>query len=454
MRRWLGCSLLLVAASCKNGATASNTDAGATVTPDPALAASASAAPSALASAAPIDAGATASSPPASDSLELVAVGKSWASKIVWLVSVGSRVWLSGMGFDAYADGDGPFISAPDMLKGLPYDGSKHRIDVVGGYPTLFAMRTRRVNTRMDSPETAVFVRNGETWKEAQKVPHDAVPHAFLYWNGGALLVDSQLEYNAGPFYNPERPGTYFTFVASDGTVSDPKIQLERPFLAWTADSDGTTLSLLGTRGNALSKGDVPNDGASGLMLARGSGKAPMSVAKLGPTSTLWLETYWSRVREETGQAIVRPPPSPFVGEEGAWPKTPALSLFAIADGKPKTIKIGNGGDENCGANDAAAMGSTVYAIVHCMPDATHLVRVADGAKAQRVKMPMLAKKEGGGFRVAREKESSFACEAKQLVTRGADDLFIEAACGAGNSGPGIPAVFRLGRAQEPVILP
>jgi hypothetical protein len=181
-----------------------------------------------------------------------------------------------------------------------------------------------------------------------------------------------------------------------------------------------------------------------------------MKVSVIGPTSGLWLETYGSKVRERAGVAIVRPPQSPFAGEEGAWPKTPALSLFAVADDKPKTVRIGNGGDEQCGANDAVAVGTAVYAIVHCMPESTSIVRVADGGKPARVKLPMLAKKEGGGFRVAREKETAFACEPKQLVTRDVNDLFVEATCGQGPGaeGAGIPAVFRLGRAQDPVILP
>jgi hypothetical protein len=451
--RWFHGSLLLLAAACKNSSPTSNPDAA--VMPDPAVASSASASPSAVASAAAIDAGKALSLPPSSDVLELVAVGKGWSSKIVWLVSIGSRVWLSGMGFDAYADGDGPFIPAPDMLKGLPYESSKHRIEVVGAHPALFALRTKRVNGRIESPEATVFVRNGDAWKQAKPLPHDWFPHAFVGWNGGALLMYSQIELNSGAAYSTNEPGTSFSFVSSDGTVSDPKIAIERTFMAWTADSDGTTLSLLGARGTMPPKGETMG-GANAIAIARGTGKEAMNVTTLGPASAIWLETYSANVRESGATAIVRPPPSPFAAEEGAWPKTPALSLLAVADAKPKTLKIGNGGDEQCGANDAVALGSAVYAIVHCMPDTAFLVRAAEGAKAQRVKMPLLAKKEGGGFRVAHEKENAFACEPKQLVTRGADDLFVEAQCGAGggSEGPGIPAVFRLGRAQEPVILP
>jgi hypothetical protein len=62
------------------------------------------------------------SSPPVprSKELTLVAVGKERGSTILWLKKLGSRVWLSGRGLDAYADGDGPLVRAPDMLKGLP----------------------------------------------------------------------------------------------------------------------------------------------------------------------------------------------------------------------------------------------------------------------------------------------------------------------------------------------
>jgi hypothetical protein len=426
-------------------------DAGARATPDPAV--SAGTADASLATAAMIDAGAHAALPPASDAIELVAVGKGWSSKIVWLVAVGSRVWLSGMGFDAYADEDGPFVPAPDMLKGLPYKLPAHRIQVVGSYPTLFVLRTNNVNGRLASEEATVFVRTGETWKEAPRLPHLDAPHAFVYWNGGALLIDSQIELNASATWEAARAGTTFTFVAADGTVSEPKIPLERAFLAWAADSDGTTLSLLGTRGMAPPKGEAMA-GSSGVVVARGSGKEPMTLTALSPSVTAMLETYSSKVRERTAGAIVFPPPSPFAREEGAWLKTPALSIHAVTDGKAKTVRVGGGGDEQCGVTDATTLGSDVYAILHCLPEATRLVRVADGGKPQNVKLPALAKNEGGGFRVAHEKENAFACTPKKLVARGADDLFIESSCGGATNGAAIPAVFRRGRAQDPVVLP
>src|SRR4051812_25594181 len=99
------------------------------------------------------DGGTSAPLPLASDALEVVAIGKTWSSKILWLQEIGSRVWLSGRNLDAYADGDGPLTKGPDLLAKFPYRPGVHSMRVVGAYPNLFALRTKNVNARMESPE-------------------------------------------------------------------------------------------------------------------------------------------------------------------------------------------------------------------------------------------------------------------------------------------------------------
>jgi len=78
---------------------------------------------------------------PVSTTFELVAAGKKSGSKIVWLRPIGDRVWLSGMGLDAYADGDGPLATSPDLTQGLKQKQGES-YDYTGNGNLLFALRT------------------------------------------------------------------------------------------------------------------------------------------------------------------------------------------------------------------------------------------------------------------------------------------------------------------------
>src|SRR5688500_2331869 len=59
--------------------------------------------------------------PLASDALEVVAIGKTYNSRILWAHALGKRFWLSGSNVDAFAEGDGPLVKGPDILQKLPY---------------------------------------------------------------------------------------------------------------------------------------------------------------------------------------------------------------------------------------------------------------------------------------------------------------------------------------------
>jgi hypothetical protein len=393
--------------------------------------------------------------PLASDALELVAVGKTWTSKIVWLTAHGSRVWLSGTNLDAYADEDGPLVPAPDLLKGLPYESGKHSIRVVGAYPRLFALRTKNVSGRIESPEATVFVYRESAWTQAKPLADQSYPHAFVAWGSGALLVGSQIQLNAAPFYEPGALGTTFEYVGPDGAVSAPRFRVEKNFMAWTADSDGTTLSLLGTRGDAK-KDDGGLQGSTGIWLARGTEKDGFRATPLLPGAMQGGELYMAKVHEHGGAALVTPPTVMAAADQ--W--RPATALFVVRDGSDGKAdrRIPDGDPESCQTGGAALVGDDLYVVRSCFGDkpTTTLLRTPRAGAAAQVKVPMLAKKEGGGFRVAKSGENAFACRPRDLVVRGGDDLWIVALCGGADvfDTGGIPAVFRRGRPQEPVILP
>ena len=79
------------------------------------------------------------------------------------------------------------------------------------------------------------------------------------------------------------------------------------------------------------------------------------------------------------------------------------------------------------------------------------VVRVGPEGKTERVAIPRLVK-EGTGFRAATtkaEQSQGFACSPQAILARGKGDVWVHASCGEG-----LPAIYRLGRPQEPILLP
>ena len=162
------------------------------------------------------------------------------------------------------------------------------------------------------------------------------------------------------------------------------------------------------------------------------------------------MEIYGSKVAELGSVAWVTPPRS--VTIEETWKPTPT-TVFRVADGKSQPKSAWSGDD--CHVQGAAFVETTLFVIRECFGsgEAPSLVRISPDGKRERVKLPMLAKKEGGSFRVATASDKvPFRCDPKKLHVRAPADLWIEAECGG--EGGGIPAVFRRGHAQEAVTLP
>lgn len=386
--------------------------------------------------------------PLTTEDLSLVAVGRRWGSKLIWLKALGGRVWLSGTNLDAYADEDGPLVKGPDLLADLPYTPGKHRLDVVGRYPVLFALRRKDVSGRMDSVEPAVFVRSGGSWTAANKLAIGGHPHAFLAWNGGALVVDSVIQLNASPWWDGKEQGTTFDFVAPDGTVTHPALLDDRAFMAWDGASDDKTLTLVGTK----MQGSLEKGTTTGAWIARGGANGKLTLTALLPKVGIGMEAYGARLVGHGEHTVFVPPANPIV--DTTWEPFRS-AVYVLGEGKPDATKL-EAASEHCRIEDIAVVDESTYVVRECL-DARgrELLRVTGGKSLSKIALPGLVKNPGGGFRMA-TKDAAFACEPTSLTVRGPSDLWVVGRCGVGTErdSPSIPVVFRRGHVQEAVVLP
>lgn len=375
------------------------------------------------------------------DALQLVAVGRGPSSKIVWLRAFGDRVWLSGSNVDAYTDDDGPLEKSRDLLEGLPYAGAVDRLWVAGRYPHLVVVRARPTPGFGSAPELAAFVRVGVQWSPANRLRLQGAPKAVVAWGDGALVLhsaahgDSTLSAPAGEL------GTQLEAIAADGTVTVPDLGLERTFLGWSASSDGTTLSILGTRGG------------QGLVLLRGKRGEPLASHVLAPGRLDGLEWVSSTVHEVGGAALALPP------ESLTAPWRPAGAVYRVTDAVDRrAMPIGGASGPSCYVKSALALENNLWVARECLPGdvKSALVRVPAEGAPSTVALPSIALGADKRYARAGGQPGALPCFPKALVLRGRDDVFVEARCGATSAtdGGGIPAVFRRGRTQTPVELP
>lgn len=442
----VGTVTLVATLGCRRGATPTS-DAGV----------ASAATPSAVVASHGGDAGADAhgaeardAGPPAeitTASLELVAVGRGPSSKLVWLRAFGDRIWLSGANVDAYADDAGPLEKARDLLEGLPYAGAVDRLFVTGRYPNLYAIRARTAAQFGSIPELAAFVRVGQVWTPAGRLRAHGFPKAFVPWGDGALVVHSIVDASSQAGTRPGDTGTVFELIGPDGAVSAPDLGVDRVFLTWSASSDGSTLSLLGTRGD-------DRGGARGLVVLRGKRGAPLTAHTLLPVRITGLEWPGSSVHEDGSTALVSPPRS--LTAYADW--RPAGTVFRVTDGvEQRVVPVSGSQGPLCYVASAAALGDDLYVARECIGAEvpTALLRMSPGATPRAIPLPSIAAGAGGRFAKAAG-NGGLPCFARSIVRRGPDDVFVEARCGttSATDGAGIPAVFRRGRPQVPIDLP
>jgi hypothetical protein len=400
--------------------------------------------------------------PAAPDELGVVAIGRTYGSRILWAHAIGSRFWLSARNLDAFADGDGALAKGPDLLAKLPYKPGVHRMDVVGAWPHLFAMRVKNVNGRMESPEATAFVYHAEdggpgTWTQAAALPDDMFPDAFFAYRDGAVEMRSQIERNAGPFYSPERAGTTFTFIGPDGKVSPLDLHLPRTFMAWDAASDGSAVALVGTiAAAAKTKDDIPSGSGVHVLLAGPDGAVARAQVERTTDATTWLELYATQVRARGGVALEIPARQ--TGDDSA--KRALTAWLVGSDGKPHARAFA--GNEWCRLAQAEHVGDVVYAIRDCFGEHAErdVVRLGPDGKTQRIALPRIAGTKGGGFHVATAADGTkvLGCGPTWLSVRDPDDLWVVAKCGGDaepwDQGPAVPILLRRGHAQAALEIP
>jgi hypothetical protein len=406
------------------------------------------------------------------DVLSLVAVGSQPGAKLVALRGLGSTVWVSGMGIDAYADGDAPLVAAPDLLKGLSY-APDDRLVIVGQPPSLFAYRGRNTDpVPVYIQDNEAYVRaasaSGDAWKKVAGFPDQVVAVAFVAWNGGALFIAAQAKMFRTrapiPPFEPGHPLFEVVGIAPDGTLTHPQLGIPRDFFPWSAVSDGTTLSLLGSFMVPSSGGDAGNwrytTNARDLVVLRKRGDGPFQATTVVP---MFAQASMATALRGGGRAaLVLPPPlhddglHAFGGgvfqDEPAW-KGSASTLFVVAgdEGEVARLTFRTEAEQDCAVRDATQLGDVTWAVVGCATrQPPWLVRFDSGA-ATRLSLPSIAL-HGGRFGVADAGDTPLPCRPKKLVAREPDDLWIEAECG--EPAKPVPAVFRRGRAQAPIVLP
>lgn len=378
---------------------------------------------------------------------ELVAVGKRSGSKIVWLKQIGDRVWLSGMGIDAFADGDGPLVTGSDLTSGLPQKAHEGWEYTGSGTSLLVALRAQPETIKSDDPPM-VWVREGKgAWSSGAKFPH-LYSHqnwlqqfGFVPWKDGALLVTGQVSMGTNmALFAPASPGTDFETISPKGEVTTATFDLPKEVMTWAADSDGSTLSLVGFRAKNLR--------AVGISVFRGNDKGPLTETPImGDPGTQDPKALSVVTVREQGKVALAFITSLYYG--GGALASNATTVFVVGDHatEPKKIVFA---PEGKGAISAAAyVGGSVYATVE---HSGHFVlsHAAEGAAPAPVKLPSLVK-AGTDFHVAKDGEAGLTCEANDLFAR-KNDLWIRASCAG--QGMKVPAVFRLGHAQEPIALP
>jgi hypothetical protein len=377
---------------------------------------------------------------------ELVAAGKKSGSKIVWLRLLGDRVWLSGMGVDAYAVDDEHLATAPDLTQGMKKkDGEAY--DYTGNGNVLFALRTNPDMPKSDDVPT-VWVRDGKgPWSAGTKVPkfygfsNWLGTWGFTPWKNGALFMSGQISAGTNmALFAPKSPGTVFSTISPTGEMKETTFDIPAEVMCWTADSDGKMLSLVGYRAKNLK--------STGISVFRGDGSGPFTETPIiddpGTQDPHALSAIVVREHGSSAIAYINSQPGTINGLDKL-----ATTVYAIADKakEPKKIVFAPAGKGAVAA--AAQVGETIYATVK-HNEKYELASSVNGAEPTPVKLPSLAK-SASGFGVAKSGEAGLTCEAVDLFSR-KNDLWVQALCNG--QGMKVPAVFRLGHQQEPIALP
>lgn len=361
---------------------------------------------------------------------------------------------VSGRTFTAHANGDGALVADadPELAFGAPFDPTKQTVSYAGVAPNLLAFRRKDVPCLVPD-EAAMLMLQGNKWRELRLRGRVFPPHAFLEWEGGALLVDSQIQACGWATSSPverlvQTNGTVFTHVAMTGALSHPTLGLDSAFMAWGGSSAAQTLALVGTYGIRAHAG-APGFGSHDIVVMRRHGQGQFRATIIVKADGIQTQSLRTRVREFGSAALLWPPPvrddgTPVSGalaqggDEIAW-KGSASLVFRITDEGTTGLTFRSTSEQDCHVLDAALVAEEVYAIVACPNGLARLVRAVAHGEPEHVELASLP--------------AMPACSPTQVVVRPPDDLWVRAECGPTGKPKG-DAIFRRGHVQEPLLAP
>jgi hypothetical protein len=362
------------------------------------------------------------------------------------------RVRVSGRTLTAFADGGGALVveRTPGAGFDAPFDPAKQTLIYAGVVPHQIAFRRSDVPCAAADDHT-VLLFQGKTWREQRLRGHPCPPHAFLTWDGGALLVDSQIQVGwatSSPVEQlTEANGTVLTHVSPTGALSHPTLGLDPAFMAWGGSSAEQTLALVGTYGVRAEAGTAPAVGSRHIVVMRrhaaGQFQASVIVHAEGPPT----QSQRTQVREFGAAAVLWPPPArddgtavsgaiAEGGDEIAW-QGHASSVFKITDTAIMELRFRSVSEQDCQVIEATLAGEEVYALVACPGVPNRVVRALHDAEPVRLALPVLP--------------ALPACSPIQVLGRAPADLWIRAECGTAGQAQ-VQAIFRSGHPQQPLV--
>ncbi len=361
---------------------------------------------------------------------------------------------VSGRGFSAHADGDGALVAdaVPEPSTDAPYNPKKEVLIYAGVEPNLFAFRRKDVPP-LAPDAAAVLVLQGKKW-HAHRLPARGVfPHAFLAWEGGAMLVDSPVQAfgwaSSSILEQLDEPtGTVFTQVDPTGALHHPTLGLDPDFMTWGGSSAEQTLALVGTYGDRAN-GGIPAFGSHDIVVMRRHGQEPFRATVIVKANGPQTQSSRTSIREFGSAALLWPPPvrddgTPVSGalaeggDEIAW-KGRASTVFRITDAATTEYTFRSASEQNSSVSDAVLVGQDVYAIVQCPNALARLVRATADGEPERVELPNVP--------------TFPTCWPTQITVRAPDDLWVRTDCGPAGKQTG-SAIFRRGHLQKPLLVP
>jgi hypothetical protein len=382
-----------------------------------------------------------------------VAVGRNTNKKILSLALYGHTVWLSTNGRDALATGSGALEKAKDPLSDLPYRPGIHDLQVVGFHPNLFVLRTQKKGP----PQAAVLILREGHWHEAQALPFQRKPIAFLAYGTGAIAVTGVNDPTQNPdsYFSGKERGTVLTKIDADGRVSPMPEPVDEKFIAWNGAWDATGISLIGAIAEETDLSYGPHWVPVGTHIFQLNNDGKTVTTKIQSKKAYHSIVPGFSLYRNNGFTTSEPERFYIVEDNERW-RPNGATTFRI-DGSGTTLLRSIASNHWNYLSRSRFVGENLYTIQGHRPSVRQsdpvtmqLLRVGPNGKTELIVLPPLLTGKDTG--------EPIACEPAEIVAGDAEELWIRAACGCrgewweGECRAGFPAVFRRAGPEQPPI--